>query len=245
MAFVSKKAEKPDMSCLPRHIAIIMDGNGRWAARRALPRSAGHAVGAETFRRVADYCRELGIKYLTVYAFSTENWKRSEHEISAIMSLLKSYLEEALRDMEKNHVRIRVLGDRMGFSSDILELIDHAESASGRFSNDQINICLNYGARAELVNACRRLAVMCAEGKLRPEDIGEDDLASVLYSAGIPDPDLIIRPGGEIRISNFLLWQSAYSELYFTDRLWPDFDSRELDRAIIAFQKRMRRYGGV
>lgn len=245
MAFAGKIREKPDMSRLPRHIAIIMDGNGRWAKRRGLPRSAGHAAGAETFRRTADYCRSLGIKYLTVYAFSTENWKRNEREVEAIMSLLRRYLEEALADMEKNRVRIRIFGDRAGFSQDVLKLISRTEEGSERFEGDQINLCINYGGRAEILHACKRIARLCAEGALSPGDIGEDTLSGCLYSSGVPDPDLVIRPGGEKRTSNFLLWQSAYSEFYFTDTLWPDFAAGEIDKAILEFQKRERRYGGV
>ena len=229
----------------PRHIAIIMDGNGRWAKKRGLPRTAGHAAGAEAFRRTANYCRTLGVKYLTVYAFSTENWKRSEEEVNGIMKLLGKYLEEALADMEKNHVRFRFFGDLTRLSPDLQALCRDAEERSSVYDEVQVNFCLNYGGRDELVKACQSFARDVAEGKCRPEQLTEELLDSYLYSAGVPDPELIIRPSGEMRTSNFLLWQSAYSEYVFMDVLWPDFAPKDLDAAIEEYHRRNRRFGGV
>lgn len=226
---------------LPRHIAIIMDGNGRWAKKRGLPRTAGHAAGAETFRRIASYCRDLGIEYLTVYAFSTENWKRSAEEVEGIMGLLRKYLEEAIESMRRENVRIKILGDTAALSPDIQELIRRTEEiGDGLDTHTQANLCVNYGGRDEIVRAVKRWATQ----EVRPE-LDERVLSSYMYTAGMPDPDLVIRPSGEVRISNFLIWQSAYSEFYFTDVLWPDFSTKDIDRAIAAYQKRDRRYGGV
>ena len=229
----------------PRHIAIIMDGNGRWAKKRGLPRTAGHAAGAETFRRIANYCRELGVEYLTVYAFSTENWKRSADEVSAIMQLLGNYLQEALRDMEKNHVRFKFFGDLSRLSPQLQKLCLDAESRSSAYADVQVNFCLNYGGRDELVKAAQAFAKDVAAGKHAPEDLTEDLLSGYLYSANVPDPELIIRPSGELRTSNFLLWQSAYSEYVFMDVLWPDFGPEHLDQAIAQYHGRNRRFGGV
>ncbi len=230
---------------VPRHIAIIMDGNGRWAKKRGLPRTAGHAAGAETFRRTANYCRTLGVEYLTVYAFSTENWKRSEEEVGAIMKLLGNYLKEALQDMEKNHVRFKFFGDLTRLSPKLQELCRDAEKKSAGFGDVQVNFCLNYGGRDELVKASREFAKDVASGKYAPEHLTEELLSSYLYSANIPDPELIIRPSGELRTSNFLLWQSAYSEFVFMDVLWPDFSEKDLDQAIAEYNGRNRRFGGV
>lgn len=238
---ILKKREAP----VPQHIAIIMDGNGRWAKKRMLPRTAGHAAGAETFRKIALYCREIGVKYLTVYAFSTENWKRPQEEVSKIMSLMKDYLLEAIRDMQKNHVRICFFGDLEALSPELQALAEEASRESQGFTDSQVNMCINYGSRDELLRAARRWARECREAGTDPDSLTEEKLSKLLYSADIPDPDLIIRPGGELRISNFLLWQAAYSEFYFTDVLWPDFDERELDKAIEAFQARNRRFGGI
>ncbi len=227
-----------------RHIAIIMDGNGRWAKKRGLPRTAGHAAGAESFRRIANYCRTLGVRYLTVYAFSTENWKRSQEEVGGIMTLLRKYLEEALRDMEKNKVHFCFFGDLSRLSPDLQELCRDAESRS-RDYEVQVNFCLNYGGRDEIVRAARLFAQEVAEGKRQPEELDEAIFSQYLYSADIPDPELIIRPSGEERISNFLLWQSAYSEYVFMDVLWPDFGPKDLDEAIAQFHRRNRRFGGA
>ncbi len=230
---------------VPKHIAIIMDGNGRWAKKRGLPRTAGHAVGAETFRKIATYCRDIGVKYLTVYAFSTENWKRSQEEISAIMKLLGKYLQEALRDMEKNRIRIKIFGDISRLTPDLQKLCREAEEKSSAYCDVQANFCLNYGGRDELVRASRDFAADVAQGKYAPEDLTEELLSSYLYSKDVPDPELIIRPSGEMRTSNFLLWQSAYSEFVFMDVLWPDFSPADLDKAIEEYHCRNRRFGGV
>ena len=234
-------SEKPKP---PRHIAIIMDGNGRWAKQRGLPRTAGHAAGAEAFRRIANYCRTLGVEYLTVYAFSTENWKRSADEVAGIMKLLRRYLEEALRDMEKNRVRFRFFGDLTKLSPELQALCDRAQKQSEDY-DVQVNFCLNYGGRDEIVQAARRFARDVADGKCQPEELTEELLATYLYSADVPDPELIIRPSGEKRTSNFLLWQSAYSEYVFMNVLWPDFSPEDLDAAIEEYHRRNRRFGGV
>ena len=236
----ARGAEKPPPPC---HIAIIMDGNGRWARRRGLPRKAGHRFGAERFREIATYCKDIGVEYLTVYAFSTENWQRPADEVEAIMELLDQYLQEAIEKMERDRVKMRFFGDTTILSPKLRRRIAEAEEISRRFSGVQVNICLNYGARGELLQAVECYAKDLAAG--RAKALTEESFSAYLFSAGIPDPDLVIRPGGERRLSNFLLWQSAYSELYFTDVLWPDFSTRELDRAISDFHKRDRRYGGV
>ncbi len=229
---------------VPRHIAIIMDGNGRWAKNRGLPRTAGHAAGAEAFRKIANYCRSIGVEYLTVYAFSTENWKRSEEEISGIMRLLGAYLKEALRDMEKNKVRFRFFGDLTRLSPKLQKLCMEAQDRSKDY-DIQVNFCLNYGGRDELVRAAKAFARDVADGKKQPEELTEAMLSGYLYSADVPDPELIIRPSGEMRTSNFLLWQSAYSEYVFLNVLWPDFGPADLDAAIGEYHRRNRRFGGV
>ena len=238
------KAGEQERSGLPRHIAIILDGNGRWAKKRGLPRTAGHAAGAETFRRIATYCKNIGVDYLTVYAFSTENWKRPPEEVGTIMKLLDRYLREAIATMERDKIRMRVLGDVSALSPELQAEIARTNKISQRYQGFQANICLNYGGRDEIIHAARRYAEDYAAGRVSGE-LTEEGFGSYLYSAGIPDPDLMIRPGGEVRISNFLLWQCAYSEFYFTDVLWPDFTSAELDKAIAEFRRRDRRYGGV
>ena len=234
-------SEKPKP---PRHIAIIMDGNGRWAKQRGLPRTAGHAAGAEAFRRIANYCRTLGVEYLTVYAFSTENWKRSAEEVAGIMKLLRRYLEEALRDMEKNRVRFCFFGDLTKLSPELQALCDRAQKQSEDY-DVQVNFCLNYGGRDEIVQAARRFAQDVADGIHQPGELTEELLSTYLYSADVPDPELIIRPSGEKRTSNFLLWQSAYSEYVFMNVLWPDFSPEDLDTAIEEYHRRNRRFGGV
>ncbi len=244
MAIFAKKPEE-SAAPVPRHIAIIMDGNGRWATRRHLPRTAGHAAGAEAFRRIALYCRKVGVKYLTVYAFSTENWKRPQEEVSKIMSLMKDYLTEAIRDMQKNHVKINFFGDLSALSPELQALAREASMESQDFVDSQVNMCINYGSRDEILRAAKRWAAHCAETGEDPDSLTEDDFSRMLYSGDIPDPDLIIRPGGEMRISNFLLWQAAYAEFYYTDVMWPDFDEKELDKAIAAFGQRKRRFGGI
>ena len=245
MGLFSKKSNKPQERSVPQHIAIIMDGNGRWATKRGMPRYAGHAYGAETFRTIANYCRDIGVKYLTVYAFSTENWKRSQEEIGAIMGLLGKYLREALADMEKNRVRFVFFGDLSALSPELRELCEQAQERSRAYDGVQVNFCLNYGGRDELVTAARRFARDCMDGKTTPEALDAARFSAYLYSADVPDPELIIRPSGEKRTSNFLLWQSAYSEYVFTDVLWPDFTPEDLEKAIAEFNQRSRKFGGV
>lgn len=228
----------------PCHIAIIMDGNGRWAKKRNLPRTAGHAAGAEAFRRIAHHCRKLGVKYLTVYAFSTENWKRSEDEVAGIMRLLGNYLKEALADMEKNRVRFKFFGDLSRLSPKLQKLCRDAEEKSLEY-DVQVNFCLNYGGRDEIVKATQAIAADIQNGKIAAEDITEQLFSNYLYSKDVPDPEVIIRPSGEMRTSNFLLWQSAYSEYVFMDVLWPDFSEEHLEQAIAEYYKRNRRFGGA
>ena len=249
MALFEKKQQETagqvDFDHLPRHIAIILDGNGRWARRRGLPRTAGHKVGAETFRTIATYCRDIGIDYLTVYAFSTENWKRPQDEVDTIMALLRRYLLEAIDTMERDNVRLSFMGDLSVLSQELQGLAARCNAISARLTGCQCNICINYGGRAELVHAAQAFARDCVAGRMDPAALTEAGFEDYLYSAGIPGPDLLIRPGGEQRLSNFLLWQCAYSEFYFTSVLWPDFSKEELHRAIAAYQRRSRRYGGL
>ena len=232
---------------VPRHIAVIMDGNGRWAKKRGLPRKAGHKVGAETFRTIATYCKDIGVKYFTVYAFSTENWKRPQDEVDALMNLFRTYLKEAAETMVARGVAVRVLGDLSVLPADIQRQIDEVHALTDTLGEDAAtaSLCINYGGRDEIKNAVRALAHDVQAGRLRPEDITEDTISAHLYTAHMPDPDLIIRPSGEVRTSNFLLWQSAYSEYYFTDVLWPDFSTKDMDAAIDDFNRRSRRFGGV
>ena len=230
---------------VPRHIAIIMDGNGRWAKQRGLKRNAGHKAGAETFRRIAAHCNDLGVKYLTVYAFSTENWKRTEEEVSGIMLLLENYLKEALKDMQKNHIRFRFFGDLSRLSPGLQKLCRQTMEASKEYHEVQVNICLNYGGRDEIIRAVKKYAADVAAGRKDPANLTELEFETYLDSAGVPDPELVIRPSGELRTSNFLAWQSAYSEYVFMDVLWPDFTGQDLDRAIEEFHRRNRRFGGV
>ena len=247
MPLFKKKANEPqvDFQNLPRHIAIIMDGNGRWAKKRGLPRTAGHAAGAENFRTIATYCKDIGLDYLTVYAFSTENWKRPQEEVGAIMGLLKKYLLEAIEQMERDKVKMEFFGDLSALTPELRELCEQTREISKRYDGCQVNICLNYGGRDELLRAAKAYANDCMEGRADPNHLTDEQLGGYLFSAGVPDPDLVIRPSGELRLSNFLLWQSAYAEFYFTDVLWPDFDKNELHKAIAAFQSRSRRFGGV
>ena len=245
LGFRKKQAEQIDRTYLPRHIAIIMDGNGRWAKRRGLPRTAGHKVGSETFRTIATYCNDIGIEYLTVYAFSTENWKRPADEVAAIMKLLEEYILEAFEKVRRDNIHLEFWGDRACLSPKLQQMMAEVEERSRDMTGLHVNVCLNYGGRDEITHAVRALAEEARRGDLSPDAITEDMISARLYSHGVPDPELIIRPSGEVRVSNFLLWQSAYAEYYFTDVLWPDFKPRELDRAILAFQHRSRRFGGV
>jgi len=230
---------------VPNHIAIIMDGNGRWAKQRGLPRTAGHSAGGEAFRRIANYCRTLGVRYLTVYAFSTENWKRSAEEVGGIMKLLGSYLKEALRDMEKNHVCFRFFGDLSRLSPELRQLCLDAQARSAGFHEVQVNFCLNYGGRDEIIRAARSFAADVAAGKCSADSLTESAFSDYLDSAGVPDPELVIRPSGEQRTSNFLPWQTVYSEFVFMNVLWPDFSPKDLDAAIAEYNGRNRRFGGA
>lgn len=231
----------PDMNNLPVHIAAIMDGNGRWASSKGLPRTVGHKAGSETFRKISKYLNEIGVKYFTVYAFSTENWKRPKEEVSAIMRLLKQYLLEAISDMAEKNIRLCFFGDIAPLNDELKKLIAKTDEISKSCTGLTVNVCLNYGGRDEITRAVKSIVV---DG-VKPEDITEKLISSYLYSKDVPDPDLIIRPGREQRISNFLLWQCAYSEFYFTDTLWPDMNEEEINKAIVSFQKRKRRFGGI
>ena len=230
---------------LPEHVGIIMDGNGRWAKKRGLPRSAGHTAGAQTFRKITRYCSNIGIKYLTVYAFSTENWRRPSEEIDALMRLFKDYLSESLSDFLEDTIVIRFIGDRTAFSDDLLALMNDNEEISKDRDGMVLNIAMNYGGRAELITAMREIASKVKSGEIVPDSIDEKMISDHLYTRGEPDPDLIIRPSGENRTSNFLLWQSAYAEYVIMDVLWPDFKEKDLDAALIEYAKRNRRFGGV
>ena len=233
---------------LPEHIGVIMDGNGRWAKQRGLERSAGHKAGADVFRKICDYAAEIGIKYITFYAFSTENWKRPAGEVSAIMDLFRDYLFEAQEREDENiakGMRIRYIGDRTALPEDIVKLIEQLENQSADKNTITVNLAVNYGGRDEILNAVKHLAKRVEAGELKAEDITLKDIDGNLYTAGQPDPDLIIRPSGEYRLSNFLIWQAAYSEFWFSDILWPDFTTDDLDKAIIDYSKRNRRFGGV
>ena len=230
---------------LPDHLGIIMDGNGRWAKKRGLPRSAGHKAGASTFRTISRYCSDIGIKHLTLYAFSTENWSRPKEEVDALMRYFKDYLEEALRDFGDDTIRQKFLGDISAFPEELRELMIRNETLSSEHNGMILNLAMNYGGRAELVNAIKNISKKAAAGELSPDNIDEKLISDYLYTAGQPDPDLIIRPSGEHRTSNFLLWQSAYAEYYIDDVLWPDYTKEHLNMALLEYSKRNRRFGGV
>ena len=234
-----------DKKLLPVHIGIIMDGNGRWAKKRFLPRKAGHSVGAEVFRKITRYCNQRGIKYLTVYAFSTENWKRPQEEVDAIMKLLREYLVESLEDFKNENIRTRFIGDITILDKDIQDLIMEAEKSTENATGLVLNIAMNYGGRAELLTAIRLIADDVKKGKLLSKNINEAEISKRLYTAGQPDPDLIIRPSGEFRTSNFLVWQAAYSEYWFSNILWPDYKPENLEDAFREYAKRNRRFGGI
>jgi undecaprenyl diphosphate synthase len=227
----------------PVHVAIIMDGNGRWAKSRGLPRIAGHRRGAESVRRAVVAAAELGISYLTLFGFSSENWKRPSDEVNDLMGLLRHYLRGEIAELHKQSVRVRVIGDRTRLAPDIVTLIDNAEALTGANTRLTLIVALSYGGRDDIVQATRKLAEDVAAGRLQAKDIDETRVSNTLFTAGIPDPDLLIRTSGEQRISNFLLWQLAYTELVFTDTLWPDFSRADLERAISDFHGRERRYG--
>ena len=225
---------------LPEHIAIIMDGNGRWAKKRGLPRSAGHVAGAKTFKKIARYCNKIGLKYLTVYAFSTENWKRPEEEVNGIMKLLRDYLKDAENFKDEN-IRVRFIGDKTPLDDDIKALMEKNENDSKNATGLTLYIAINYGGRDEIVKAVQKIV----DSGVKAEDIDEKLISSMLYTHDCPDPDFIIRPSGEYRLSNYLIWQSAYSEFWYSDILWPDFKEKDLEKAIDDFLKRNRRFGGI
>ena len=230
---------------IPVHVAIIMDGNGRWAKKRGLPRTAGHAQGARVVEQILEDADHMGIRYLTVYAFSTENWSRPDSEVKALMNLLRTYMKTSLAKCARNNVRIRVIGDKSRLDKDLQDSIANLEKETASNTGIGFQIAINYGSRDEIVRAVQAAAQKVSSGELRPEDITEAAISDSLDTAGIPDPDLLIRTGGEQRISNFLLWQTAYSELYFCDAAWPDFNKNELEKAVDAYNNRERRYGGL
>ena len=230
---------------IPVHVAIIMDGNGRWAKRRGLPRTAGHAQGARVVEQILEDADHMGIRYLTVYAFSTENWSRPDSEVKALMNLLRTYMKTSLAKCAKNNVRIRVIGDKSRLDKDLQASIANLEKETASNTGIGFQIAINYGSRDEMVRAVQAAAQKVKDGEISPEDITENFISDTLDTCGIPDPDLLIRTGGEQRISNFLLWQTAYSELYFCDAAWPDFNKKELEKAVDAFNNRERRYGGL
>ena len=247
MALLKRKKSKTDISELniPKHIGIIMDGNGRWAKKRHMPRSAGHNQGGKVFRKIARYCSDIGVKYLTVYAFSTENWKRPQEEIDALMKLFKEYLNEALRDFKDDSIVVRFIGDKSPFDKELQELMIENEEGSKDRDGMVLNIAMNYGSRDEIVRAVKDISENVKNGIIDIDSIDETMVSEYLYTANQPDPDLIIRPSGEYRISNFLLWQCAYSEFVIMNTLWPDFSTDDLDEAIRIFNNRNRRFGGV
>ena len=229
---------------LPTHIGIIMDGNGRWAKKRGLPRNFGHRAGANTFRTIARYANQIGLSYLTFYVFSTENWKRSQEEVGGIMTLLRNYLDEMDAYAGEN-IKVKFWGNLLALPEDIRQKMKRAEKETENATGVQLNLAINYGGRADIVQATQQLMVLAKEGKIDPEQVTEDVFRRFLYSGEVPDVDLIIRPSGEYRLSNFLIWQSAYAEYVFMDILWPDFKPASLDAAIREYQNRSRRFGGV
>jgi undecaprenyl diphosphate synthase len=242
---VGSTAQASDGSVTPRHVAIIMDGNGRWAKARGLPRTVGHREGAEALRRIVRASAEFGVDYLTVFGFSSENWKRPAAEVTDLMGLLRLYLRKEIDEIHREGVRLRVIGDRERLSSDIIRLIEDAETRTAGNRRLNLTVALSYGGRAEIVRAAQQLADAVRNGVLDPDDIDEEAFQRRLFTADIPDPDLVIRTSGEKRISNFLLWQSAYAEYVFMDKLWPDFAGEDLKSAIVEFGSRKRRYGAA
>ena len=246
MAFLNKKSGKSNElpEILPEHIGFIMDGNGRWAKRKVLPRSFGHREGAKNFKKIVRYCKDIGIKNISFYAFSTENWKRPQEEIDVIMDLFREYIVDVRKHLSEN-TRMIFLGDKSVFDEDLREKMIKLEEDTKQYTEMNLMMAVNYGGRDELAYAARQLAQKVKDGEINPEDIDENAIDSHLYTKGIPDVDLIIRPSGELRLSNFLIWQSAYAEYYFTEIMWPDFTPKELDKALIEFANRGRRFGGV
>ena len=235
---------KKNFDVLPRHIAVIMDGNGRWAKKRHLPRTAGHSVGAKTFKSICLYANEIGIEYMIFYAFSTENWRRPKEEVDALMKLFAEYLSDSINFKDKN-IRLKFIGDRTVLSDELQQLMKNAEENSKDCTGLTVNLAINYGGRDEIVHAVKKIAADVKDGKLAPEDITVDTVEQNLYTAGDPPVDLLIRPGGEYRISNFLIWQITYSEYWFSNVLWPDFKPKHLNEAIESFAGRNRRFGSV
>ena len=230
---------------VPNHIAIILDGNGRWAKAKGMPRGYGHIKGCANLETICDDIKDLGVKYLTVYAFSTENWKRSREEVEGLMKLFRSYLKKCMKSAEKNRMRVKIIGDPTAFAPDIQEKIKQLEEFSKDYDELYFQIALNYGSRDEITRGMRKLAQDAIDGKVDPQKITEDTISGYLDTADVPDPDLLIRTSGEQRLSNFLMWQLAYTEFYFTDVPWPDFSKEELEKAIEQYNHRDRRYGGV
>lgn len=230
---------------IPKHVAIILDGNGRWAKSKGMPRNYGHTMGAKNVETICEVAHHMGIKYLTFYAFSTENWNRPDSEVRALMGLLENYLKTCMKTAKKNHIRVRILGDISKLEPSFQRQIKELEEASKEYDGLNLQIAINYGSRDEMVRGMRKMAERLVNGELKAEDITEEVFESFLDTAGIPDPDLLIRTSGEQRLSNYLLWQLAYSEFYFTEVPWPDFDKAELEKAVEAYQKRNRRFGGL
>ncbi len=242
------KENLPQFSVLPRHVGIIMDGNGRWAQKRGLPRYKGHIEGAKTFRKIGEFAGDLGIECLTFYAFSTENWKRPPEEVAAIMDLFREYLrelDERKAENEEKGIKVNFIGDRTGIPKDILKMMGYSERITRKKDHVILNIAINYGGRQEILQSVQAIAKEVEKGKLKASEITEEMISDHLYTGGLPDPDLIIRPSGEYRLSNFLLWQSAYSEFWYSDILWPDFTEEDFTAALREFEKRNRRFGGV
>ncbi|MBE6871566.1 MAG: isoprenyl transferase [Ruminococcaceae bacterium] len=245
MKLFKDKEESLNSAAVPSHIAIIMDGNGRWAKKRGLPRMAGHTEGVKTLKRIARYCGEIGVKYLTVYAFSTENWKRPKEEIDNLMKLLKLYIGDFKKDGNVDNICVKVIGDVSRFPDDVQKEIADVMEITKDGTSICLNIALNYGGRAELTYVMRKIAEKVKNGEITADMITEQMLSEEMYTAGMPDPDIIIRPSGEQRLSNFLLWQAAYTEFWYSDVLWPDFKPEDLDKAIADYNNRERRYGGI
>lgn len=238
----------PHFDVLPQHIGFIMDGNGRWAQNRGLKRSEGHREGAKTFRKIGEYCADVGIKYMTFYAFSTENWNRPKDEVRALMKLFKEYLNEGddrIAENDMRQMKLRFIGERDNLPSDLLKLIEKAERESEKYNKVTVNIALNYGGRAEITHAVKEIAKKVTNGEISLNDITEGTISQNIYTSGQPDPDLIVRPSGEYRLSNFMTWQSAYSEFWFSDILWPDFSEEDVNKMLFDYQNRHRRFGGV
>lgn len=244
MAIFGKKETLMLPSELPRHVGFIMDGNGRWAKKRGLPRPFGHKEGAKQFKKIVRYCKDIGLQNISFYAFSTENWQRPTDEINTIMELFREYIVD-VRNFLSENTRMIFLGDKSAFDKDLQEKMLKLEADTAHYTEMTLMMAVNYGGRAEITHAAKILAQKAVNGEIKPEDINEQSIADELYTKGIPDVDLVIRPSGELRLSNYLIWQCAYAEYYFTDVLWPDFTPAELDKALIEFDRRNRRFGGV